>query len=115
MAKKESKKTVDTKVSKKPGTATVKTSKKTMASKKALNTADKTVGAKHSALKKIFRSPFRGYFVGSWRELREVEWPDRKTSWKLTFIVIMFSVVFSLFTAGLDVGFEKVAKQIFLK
>ena len=68
---------------------------------------------KRSLLRKIFRSPFRGYFVSSWQELRKVEWPDRKTSWKLTFI--FFSVFFSAFTAGLDVGFEKLAKQIFLK
>ena len=70
---------------------------------------------KRSLLRKIFRSPFRGYFVSSWQELRKVEWPDRKTSWKLTFTVIFFSVFFSAFTAGLDVGFEKLAKQIFLK
>ena len=63
----------------------------------------------------ILRSPFKGYFASSWRELKKVQWPDRKTSWKLTFTVIMFSVVFAVITTSLDYFFEKVAKQIFLK
>src|SRR5690606_6291010 len=63
----------------------------------------------------ILRSPFKGYFVESFRELRKVTWPDRKTSWRLTIVVILFSAVFSAFTTLLDIGFEKLAKQIFLK
>lgn len=63
----------------------------------------------------ILRSPFRGYFVSAWRELKHVEWPNRKTSWKLTITVIVFSTIFAVFTASLDLGFEKLAKQIFLK
>ncbi len=63
----------------------------------------------------ILRSPFRGYFVDSWRELKKVTWPNRRTSWKLTFTVILFSVVFAVITTSLDFGFEKLAKQIFLK
>lgn len=61
------------------------------------------------------KSPFRGYFVGSWQEIRRVKWPDRKTSWKLTFSVLVFSVVFSAFLAGLDYAFEQLAKVIFMK
>lgn len=63
----------------------------------------------------ILRSPFRGYFVSAWRELRQVTWPDRVTAWKLTFTVIAFSVVFALFTTALDYGFERLAKELFLK
>lgn len=63
----------------------------------------------------ILRSPFRGYFVNSWRELKHVEWPNRATAWKLTFTVFMFSVIFAVFTSALDLGFEKLARQIFLK
>lgn len=65
--------------------------------------------------KYILRSPFRGYFINSWREVRKVQWPSRKTAWKLTFVVVAFSLVFALFTAAIDIGFEKLAKQIFLK
>lgn len=63
----------------------------------------------------ILRSPFHGYFVASWHELRKVTWPNRKTAWKLTVVVIVFSLMFSIFTASLDYGFEKLAQQIFLK
>lgn len=63
----------------------------------------------------ILRSPFRGYFVSALKELKNVQWPDRKTSWKLTFTVIIFSVIFAVITTSLDFGFEKLAKQIFLK
>ena len=63
----------------------------------------------------ILRSPFRGYFLNSVRELKQVRWPDRKTSWRLTFTVIAFSAVFAVITTSLDFGFERLAKQIFLK
>lgn len=63
----------------------------------------------------VLRSPFKGYFVKSWQELRQVQWPNRKTSWKLTATVIAFSVIFAIFTTVIDLGFERVAKQIFLK
>jgi preprotein translocase SecE subunit len=63
----------------------------------------------------ILRSPFKGYFVDSWRELRKVEWPNRKKALQLTFTVILFSAVFAVFTTSLDFAFEKLAKQIFLK
>ncbi|MFO0971477.1 MAG: preprotein translocase subunit SecE [Candidatus Saccharimonadales bacterium] len=63
----------------------------------------------------ILRSPFRGYFISSWRELRQVTWPSRRTAWKLTLTVFLFSALFAAFTSGLDYGFEKLAKEIFLK
>ena len=63
----------------------------------------------------VLRSPFRSYFVSSWRELRQVSWPDRKTAWKLTLTVFLFSALFAAFTSGLDYGFERLAKEIFLK
>ncbi len=63
----------------------------------------------------VLRSPFRGYFVSSWQELRQVSWPNRKTAWKLTVTVFLFSAFFAVFTSGLDYAFEKLAKEIFLK
>ena len=61
------------------------------------------------------RSPFRGYFIESWREIRRVKWPKRREAWKLTFAVIVFSVVFAAALATLDFLFEKLAKVIFLR
>lgn len=65
--------------------------------------------------KTVLRSPFGGYFVDSWRELRRVDWPNRRTAWRLTLTVVLFSVIFAVFTTALDFGFEKLAKQVFLK
>lgn len=65
--------------------------------------------------KYILRSPFRGYIASSWQELKQVTWPDRKTSLKLTGVVIAFTLIFVAFTAILDLGFERVAREIFLK
>lgn len=63
----------------------------------------------------ILRSPFKGYFVNSWRELRKVTWPSRATAWKLTLIVILFSAFFAALTSSLDLGFERLAREIFLR
>jgi preprotein translocase SecE subunit len=63
----------------------------------------------------VLRSPFRGYIVNSFKELKHVVWPDRKTSLKLTFTVIVFSAIFAAFTTTLDYGFEELAKRIFLR
>ena len=65
--------------------------------------------------KYILRSPFRGYFVSSLQEVKKVEWPNRKTSLKLTGVVLLFTFVFAIFTTLLDFGFEKLAREIFLK
>lgn len=64
--------------------------------------------------RKVLRSPFRGYFVASWRELKKVKWPDRKTATKLTLIVITFSLIFTVFTTIIDLGFERLARELFL-
>lgn len=63
----------------------------------------------------ILRSPFRGYFVNSWHELRKVTWPNRKTAWKLTLTVMVFSAFFAALTSGLDLVFERLARELFLR
>lgn len=55
-----------------------------------------------------------GYIKGSWRELRRVTWPGRKEAWKMTFAVIVFTILFTAYTTGLDFILEKVVRQIFL-
>lgn len=54
------------------------------------------------------------YFKYSWRELKKVNWPKRKETWKLTFAVIIFTVIFSFLLTLLDAGFELIAERIFL-
>lgn len=55
-----------------------------------------------------------GYFRGSWRELKRVTWPGRKESWIMTFGVIVFTLLFTAYTTGLDFILERVVRQIFL-
>ena len=55
------------------------------------------------------------YFRNSWRELRQVTWPTGKESRRLTLAVILFAIVFGALVAVLDLGLDKVFKQVLLK
>jgi len=61
-----------------------------------------------SILKKPFKilSLIGGYFKGSWVELRQVRWPDRKATWSLTFAVLLFTIFFVVMIVLLDAGFK---------
>lgn len=51
-------------------------------------------------------SKIGGYFKGSWFELRQVRWPDRKATWSLTGAVILFTTLFITLIVLLDAGFK---------
>lgn len=55
-----------------------------------------------------------GYFAGSWRELRQVNWPTRKATWGMTLAVILFTLAFTIVIVLLDLGFEQLFKRILL-
>lgn len=55
-----------------------------------------------------------GYFVGSWRELRQVNWPTRRATWSMTLAVILFTLAFTVVILILDLGFEQLFKRIIL-
>lgn len=55
------------------------------------------------------------YFINSWRELRQVTWPSRRESRRLTTAVVLFAVVFGLLIAVVDYGLDKLFKQVLLK
>lgn len=55
-----------------------------------------------------------GYFKNSFRELRLVTWPDRRTTRRLTVAVIIFSIVFGLLVALVDYVLDKVFKKVIL-
>lgn len=55
------------------------------------------------------------YIRNSWRELRLVTWPDRPTSIKLTYAVIVFSVIFGIIVALVDWVLGKVFKELILQ
>jgi preprotein translocase subunit SecE len=55
------------------------------------------------------------YFVNSWRELRQVVWPSRKETWRLTLAVFVFALVFGGMVAIVDRGLDQVFKEVILK
>lgn len=52
------------------------------------------------------------YFRNSWKEIQQVTWPSRRDTWKMTFAVIVFAVVFGLAAAGADFVLDKVIRRI---
>ena len=45
------------------------------------------------------------YFRDSWREIRLVQWPTRRFTWKMTLSVIGYVVIFVIFIGVLDLLF----------
>ncbi len=54
------------------------------------------------------------YFSNAWKELRLVEWPGFKTTWKLVFAVFVFALIIGGFIAGLDALLEKAFREVVL-
>ncbi len=54
------------------------------------------------------------YVRESLQEIRKVTWPNKKETWKLTFAVLVFTTIFTIFIVIVDYGFEKLAQRIFL-
>jgi len=55
------------------------------------------------------------YFKEAWRELRQVDWPGRRETSKLTAAVLIFALVFGVIIAIVDFGLDKIFKQLLLK
>ena len=53
-----------------------------------------------------------GYFKGSWAELRQVRWPNRRTTWGLTLAVIIFTAFFIALIVLLDYVFQLLFDRI---
>ncbi len=56
----------------------------------------------------------KDYFVGSFAELRKVQWPSRKVSWNLTFAVIIVTVLFGVYTTLIDFGIKQLLEKFVL-
>lgn len=53
-----------------------------------------------------------GYFKGSWQELKQVRWPNRRATWALTGAVIIFTGFFIILIIALDYVFQLLFKLI---
>lgn len=46
------------------------------------------------------------YIRDSWMELRQVRWPNRKTTWKMVLAVVVYSALFMVIISLLDLFFS---------
>lgn len=58
------------------------------------------------------RSLIPRYFREAWAELRQVVWPSRRETWKLTLAVFIFAIIFGLLVAITDYGLDKLFRRI---
>ena len=68
-----------------------------------------------SDTKKTPSNPFKaigGYFVGAWKELRQVRWPNRRATWGLTAAMLLFTAFFVVLILLLDALFKYVFQLI---
>ena len=75
-------------------------------------TKPKKAGKKHKTPKfiRVITKPFRAfgrYLRDSWGELRQVRWPSRKATWKLTLAVIVYCGILIAIIMGLDLVFTE--------
>lgn len=54
------------------------------------------------------------FLRNSWAELKQVEWPSRKETAKLTLAVLVFALIFGGLVAIVDFGLDKVFKELLL-
>lgn len=59
----------------------------------------------------LFRLIVPRYFINSWRELRQVTWPGRKETWRLTAAVFVFAICFGVAIYGVDYALDKIFKE----
>ena len=55
------------------------------------------------------------YFRESWKQLKQVTWPDRPTTFRLTVAVLLFAIVFGLVIAIVDYGLDKIFRKLILE
>lgn len=66
-------------------------------------------------IKRLFAWLAPKYLINSWREVRQVVWPSRRETWRLTLAVFVFAIVFGALVAGVDKGLDEIFKKVVLK
>ncbi len=85
--------------------------KSTKPTKSSVKKGKKTkVHTEEKPLKQVFIliRPFVAlgrYIRDSWRELRQVRWPNRAATWKMTLAVLIYCAIFMIFVLLLDTLF----------
>ena len=52
------------------------------------------------------------YLRDSWHEIRQVRWPNRKTTWKMVLAVIVYTAIFAVILLLLDMLFTFIFNKI---
>lgn len=60
-------------------------------------------------------SIFPRFLSNAWKELRQVEWPGRKETSKLTVAVFLFAIGFGIVIAITDYGLDKLFRKVLIK
>ena len=95
----------------------VKDKKSEKTKRKEKKDAEKKVSTEKKSDKKpfiLFR-PFvylGRYIRDSWRELRQVRWPNRKATWKMVLAVLVYTALFVAFISLLDLFFTWLSNLI---
>ena len=77
---------------------------KRVEAKMAKKSEKKTEGKKTFILFRPFVAFFR-YLRDSWREIRQVRWPNRKATWKMVLAVLVYTALFIILISLLDLFF----------
>ena len=77
---------------------------KKIAEKKAKKASKKADGKKTFILFRPFVAFFT-YLRDSWREIRQVRWPNRKATWKMVLAVLVYTALFIILISLLDLFF----------
>lgn len=89
----------------KPPIIKTKPDQKSHAGDKAISTDSKPTKSKKPFILLRPFIAFGRYLRDSWRELRQVRWPNRKLTWKLTAAVLIYCAIFVVFIVLLDMFF----------
>ncbi len=54
------------------------------------------------------------YLVSSYKELKNVSWPNRRETWRLMSAVFIFATIFALAIKFVDYGLDKLFRRAFL-
>ena len=85
-------------------------------SAKTAKTSAKTKTAaskpKNSKSRRNPLSAITGYFRGAWQEIKQVRWPDRRSTWGMVGALIIFTAALFLVIILLDYGFAWLFKLI---
>lgn len=69
---------------------------------------------KPTRLVRLRRRLIPRYFREAWLEIKQVQWPTKRETLRLSFAVFAFALGFSIVVGILDFGLEKIFREVFI-